>query len=351
MLVGACGSGAAASRDAGADSPRPSPSTAAPIHGARIHGSRPWPDHDVRRHPQGDRQPVLRRRLKPASRRPPRSGRHRHPGRPVAADATHRSRSSQTSATQGMDAIIISAERARPWPRPSRTPWPPASRSSAIDSSPAVGAYDVFVNQVDTSGIGKGLADMACDARPGLHRRDRRPLGGRPSATNQNAWIDRMKTTLEGPQVRGPRPSRRRLRRRRPTSQHPAGTGPAPKHIRTSRSSSPRRPSASWRPPRSSVAGRQVRQVFVTGLGIPDGHGRLRQGRRLPGVRASGTSPTSATWPTLSRPSWSRARSPAPRAKASPCPASTTTSRTRSAPTASSSSGRPSVRRHNSTSS
>ena len=35
-----------------------------------------------------------------------------------------------------------------------------------FDSSPAVGAYNVFVNQVDFAGVGKGLADWACDLAP-----------------------------------------------------------------------------------------------------------------------------------------------------------------------------------------
>ena len=38
------------------------------------------------------------------------------------------------------------------------------------DSSPAAGAYDVFVNQTDFSLIGKAMADWACDLAPELHR-------------------------------------------------------------------------------------------------------------------------------------------------------------------------------------
>ena len=83
-----------------------------------------------------------------------------------------------------------------------------------FDSSPAVGAYDVFVNQTDFS----------------LHRRQPWPSGpatSRPSctgdiailsatatATNQNAWIDDYE---EDPhdrcQVREPQARRHRLRR------------------------------------------------------------------------------------------------------------------------------------------
>jgi len=64
------------------------------------------------------------------------------------------------------------------------------------DSSPAVGAYNVFVNQADTAGIGKGLADMACAEAPSCTG-EIAVLSAAQSATNQNAWIDAMKTTLK----------------------------------------------------------------------------------------------------------------------------------------------------------
>ena len=66
------------------------------------------------------------------------------------------------------------------------------------DSSPAVGAYNVFVNQADTAGIGKGLADMACDVAPSCTG-EIAVLSATQTATNQNAWIDAMKTTLKDP--------------------------------------------------------------------------------------------------------------------------------------------------------
>jgi rhamnose transport system substrate-binding protein len=70
------------------------------------------------------------------------------------------------------------------------------------DSSPAVGAYNVFVNQADTAGIGKGLADMACDEAPNCTG-EIAVLSAAQSATNQNAWIAAMKTTLKDPKYKG----------------------------------------------------------------------------------------------------------------------------------------------------
>ena len=64
-----------------------------------------------------------------------------------------------------------------------------------FDSSPAVGAYNVFVNQVDFSGVGVNLADWACELAPSCTG-DIAILSAAATATNQNAWIDLMKTTL-----------------------------------------------------------------------------------------------------------------------------------------------------------
>jgi hypothetical protein len=65
-----------------------------------------------------------------------------------------------------------------------------------VDSSPAVGAYNVFVNQADTAGVGKGLADMACDEAPSCTG-EVAVLSAAQTATNQNAWIAAMQTTLK----------------------------------------------------------------------------------------------------------------------------------------------------------
>jgi rhamnose transport system substrate-binding protein len=70
------------------------------------------------------------------------------------------------------------------------------------DSSPAVGAYDVFVNQADTNGIGDALVQMACDEAPNCAG-DIAILSATSTATNQNAWIARMQQTLQQPQYSG----------------------------------------------------------------------------------------------------------------------------------------------------
>src|SRR6266849_3367335 len=79
-----------------------------------------------------------------------------------------------------------------------------AARAAGIkvvgyDSAPAEGAYDVFVNQADTQGIGEALVQMACDEAPGCAG-DIAILSATSTATNQNAWIDVMKQTLQQPQ-------------------------------------------------------------------------------------------------------------------------------------------------------
>jgi rhamnose transport system substrate-binding protein len=70
------------------------------------------------------------------------------------------------------------------------------------DSSPAVGAYDVFVNQADTQGIGQSLVQMACDEAPGCAG-EIAILSATSTATNQNAWIAVMQDTLTQPQYGG----------------------------------------------------------------------------------------------------------------------------------------------------
>ncbi len=70
------------------------------------------------------------------------------------------------------------------------------------DSSPAEGAYDVFVNQADTQGIGEALVQMACDEAPDCAG-DIAILSATSTATNQNAWIAVMQQTLQQAQYSG----------------------------------------------------------------------------------------------------------------------------------------------------
>jgi rhamnose transport system substrate-binding protein len=97
--------------------------------------------------------------------------------------------------TQKVNAIIISADD-----KDAVVPSLTAARAAGIkvvgfDSSPAVGAYDVFVNQVDFSGVGVLLANWACELAPDCTG-EIAILSAAATATNQNQWIELMNSTL-----------------------------------------------------------------------------------------------------------------------------------------------------------
>ena len=97
--------------------------------------------------------------------------------------------------TQKVDAIIISADGKDEVAPALKDAMAQGIKVVGFDSSPAVGAYDVFVNQVDFSGVGVNLADWACEIVPNCTG-DIAILSAAATATNQNEWIDLMKTTL-----------------------------------------------------------------------------------------------------------------------------------------------------------
>jgi rhamnose transport system substrate-binding protein len=99
--------------------------------------------------------------------------------------------------TQGVSAIIISADGKDEVAPALKDAMAKGIKVVGFDSSPAVGAYDVFVNQVDFSGVGVNLADWACELAPNCTG-EIAILSAAATATNQNAWIDLMKTTLAG---------------------------------------------------------------------------------------------------------------------------------------------------------
>src|SRR5713101_1653063 len=108
----------------------------------------------------------------------------------------------QDLTTQNVSAIAVSA--ADP---DAIAPSLRAARAAGIkvvgyDSSPAEGAYDVFVNQADTQGIGEALVQMACDEAPSCAG-EIAILSATSTATNQNAWIAVMQQTLQQPQYAG----------------------------------------------------------------------------------------------------------------------------------------------------
>src|SRR6202158_3986599 len=102
----------------------------------------------------------------------------------------------QDLTTQKVSAIAVSA--ADP---DAIAPALKAARSAGIkivgyDSSPAEGAYDVFVNQADTKRIAEERVKRACDEAPGSAG-DIAILSATSTATNQNAWIAVMLETLQ----------------------------------------------------------------------------------------------------------------------------------------------------------
>jgi rhamnose transport system substrate-binding protein len=101
----------------------------------------------------------------------------------------------QDATTEQVSAIAISANG------PDEVvPALTAAREAGIkvvgyDASPAVGSYDVFVNQVDFSGVGVNLADWACELAPDCTGQIV-VLSAAETAANQNAWIELMTSTL-----------------------------------------------------------------------------------------------------------------------------------------------------------
>jgi rhamnose transport system substrate-binding protein len=97
--------------------------------------------------------------------------------------------------TQKVNAIIISADDKDAVAPDLKAAMAAGIKVVGFDSSPAVGAYNVFVNQVDFSGVGVNLADWACELAPNCTG-EIAILSAAATATNQNQWIDLMKKTL-----------------------------------------------------------------------------------------------------------------------------------------------------------
>jgi len=104
--------------------------------------------------------------------------------------------------TQKVNAIIISADD-----KDAVAPALKAAKDACIkvvgfDAPSAVGSYDVFVNQVDFSGVGVNLADWACELAPSCTG-EIAILSATATAANQNSWIELMKTTLKLDKYKG----------------------------------------------------------------------------------------------------------------------------------------------------
>ena len=96
----------------------------------------------------------------------------------------------QDATTQGVDAIVVSATGADEVAPALTAAMAAGIKVVGYDSSPAVGAYDVFVNQTDFSLIGGAMAEWACELAPDCTG-EIAILSATATATNQNAWIER----------------------------------------------------------------------------------------------------------------------------------------------------------------
>ena len=103
----------------------------------------------------------------------------------------------QDATTQGVKAIAISANDPDAVAPALKAAMAAGIKVVGYDSSPAAGAYDVFVNQTDFSLIGKAMADWACDLAPSCTG-EIAVLSATATAPNQNSWIDNMKTVMAG---------------------------------------------------------------------------------------------------------------------------------------------------------
>jgi rhamnose transport system substrate-binding protein len=94
----------------------------------------------------------------------------------------------QDATTQGYKAIVVSATGADEVAPALKAAKDAGIKVVGYDSSPAEGAYDVFVNQTDFSLIGGSMAQWACDLAPDCSG-EIAILSATATATNQNAWI------------------------------------------------------------------------------------------------------------------------------------------------------------------
>jgi len=108
----------------------------------------------------------------------------------------------QDAVTQGYKAIAVSATGADEVAPALKDAMAAGIKVVGYDSSPAEGAYNVFVNQTDFSLIGGSMAQWACDLAPNCTG-DIAILSATATATNQNAWIKDMNTALKDPKFAG----------------------------------------------------------------------------------------------------------------------------------------------------
>jgi len=108
----------------------------------------------------------------------------------------------QDATTKKVSAIAISADDPNAIAPALQAAMAAGIKVVGYDSSPATGAYNVFVNQTDFGLIGQSMADWACDLAPSCTG-EIAVLSATATATNQNAWIASMKTVLAGSKYAG----------------------------------------------------------------------------------------------------------------------------------------------------
>lgn len=108
----------------------------------------------------------------------------------------------QTVTVQGAAAIIVASNDPTADAPPMQAAMAAGVKVVAFDSSPAPGSYDVFVKPVDDAAMGDTLAQMACDEAPNCAG-EIAVLSATRNATDQNAWIAAMRTTLAGSKYAG----------------------------------------------------------------------------------------------------------------------------------------------------
>ncbi|MFD5824620.1 rhamnose ABC transporter substrate-binding protein [Lentzea sp. NPDC060358] len=106
-----------------------------------------------------------------------------------------------TAAQQKQDALVISANDANAVAPALKTARSQGLKVVTFDSDAAPDARDVFINQATSTEIAAGQVKLISEAVGGSG--EIAILSATPNATNQNAWIEVMKTELAKPEYAG----------------------------------------------------------------------------------------------------------------------------------------------------
>jgi rhamnose transport system substrate-binding protein len=110
----------------------------------------------------------------------------------------------QTLTQQHVSAIVVSADDPDAIAPALKQAMQKGIKVVGYDSSPAKGAYNVFVNQADLKSIGEGQAKLICDEIGNPCSGEIGVVSAASTATNQNAWIMYMQQALQSnPQYAG----------------------------------------------------------------------------------------------------------------------------------------------------